>query len=37
VGGDRGFDVAAFVLRCRTLGITPHLAQHTTNLAGAAA
>jgi transposase len=30
VGGDRGFDEEDFVLRCRALGITPHIAQHTT-------
>jgi transposase len=28
VAGDRGYDVASFVERCRTLGITPHVAQY---------
>jgi hypothetical protein len=26
VGGDRGFDDEDFVLRCRALGVTPHVA-----------
>jgi len=30
VGADRGFDDEGFVLRCRAIGITPHVAQHTT-------
>lgn len=30
VGADRGFDDEDFVQRCRALGITPHVAQHTT-------
>jgi len=30
VGADRGFDDEDFVLRCRAIGITPHVAQHTT-------
>jgi len=28
VAGDRGYDVRHFVERCRTLGITPHVAQY---------
>jgi transposase len=31
VGADRGYDSAAFVSAMREQGITPHVAQHTTN------
>jgi transposase len=31
VGGDRGFDTRDFVSGCRELGITPHVAQNTSN------
>ena len=30
-GGDRGYDTADFVAGCRELGVTPHVAQNTTN------
>ncbi len=30
VGGDKGYDTAGFVTGCRGLGITPHVAQHST-------
>jgi len=30
LGADRGYDTEDFVLRCRELGVTPHVAQHTT-------
>ena len=30
VGGDKSFDVPAWVAAVRTMGITPHVAQHTT-------
>jgi transposase len=30
LGADRGYDTEDFVERCRTKGITPHVAQHTT-------
>jgi transposase len=31
VGGDKNFDVPAWVAAVRQMGITPHVAQHTTN------
>ena len=31
VGGDKGFDTEGFVRDCRTIGVTPHVAQNTTN------
>jgi transposase len=31
VGGDKNFDMPAWVAAVRQLGITPHVAQHTTN------
>lgn len=30
VGADRGYDTRDFVAACRTLGVTPHVAQHQT-------
>jgi transposase len=31
VGADKGYDSAAFVERCRQLGVTPHVAQYTNS------
>lgn len=31
VGADKGYDTADFVAGCRAMGVTPHVAQHTTN------
>ena len=31
VGADKAYDTTGFVARCRTLKVTPHVAQHTTN------
>jgi len=31
VGGDKNFDIPAWVAAVRQLGVTPHVAQHTTN------
>jgi transposase len=31
VGGDRGYDTQDFVEGCRALGVTPHVAQNTSN------
>ena len=31
LGGDRGYDTQDFVAGCRALGVTPHVAQNTTN------
>ncbi len=31
VAGDKGFDTADFIAGCRELGVTPHVAQNTTN------
>jgi transposase len=31
VGADKGYDTAGFVAECRDLGVTPHVAQNTTN------
>lgn len=31
VGGDKNFDMPAWVVAVRQMGITPHVAQHTTN------
>jgi transposase len=31
LGADKGYDTAGFVERVRTLGVTPHVAQHDTN------
>jgi transposase len=31
LGADKGYDTAGFVERLRVLGVTPHVAQHTTN------
>ena len=30
LGADKGYDTQDFVARCRQLGVTPHIAQHTT-------
>ena len=30
LGADRGYDAEAFVAELRSLGVTPHIAQHTT-------
>src|SRR5439155_22837131 len=30
LGADKGYDTQDFVARCRQLGVTPHVAQHTT-------
>jgi len=35
VGGDKGYDTRAFVNAMRTIGVTPHVAQNTTNRASA--
>lgn len=35
VGGDKGYDTRAFVEATRKLGLTPHVAQNTTNRASA--
>jgi hypothetical protein len=35
VGGDKGYDIGAFVRVMRSLGVTPHVAQNTTNRASA--
>jgi transposase len=34
LGADKGYDTAAFVQALRTLGITPHVAQHTKRTSG---
>ena len=31
VAGDKGYDTREFVADLRALGVTPHIAQHTTN------
>jgi transposase len=31
VGADKGYDIAGFVDGCRELGVTPHVAQNTSN------
>ncbi len=31
LGADRGYDTRNFVAGCRELGVTPHVAQNTTN------
>jgi len=31
LGADKGYDVAGFVAALRALGVTPHVAQHTTH------
>ncbi|HWT83935.1 MAG TPA: IS5 family transposase [Candidatus Methylomirabilis sp.] len=36
LGGDKGYDTAAFVVGCRALRITPHVAQHITETRGSA-
>ncbi len=36
LGGDKGYDTAAFVTGCRALAITPHVAQHRTAHRGSA-
>jgi transposase len=33
LGADRGYDAQDFVTGCRALGVTPHVAQHTTKRA----
>ncbi len=33
LGADRGYDTRDFVESCRSLGVTPHVAQNTTNRA----
>ena len=35
VGADKGYDTADFVADCRAIGVTPHVAQNTTNRASA--
>lgn len=35
LGADRGYDTREFVASCRELGITPHVAQNTTNRSSA--
>ncbi len=35
VGADKAYDMAQFVADCRALGVTPHVAQNTTNRASA--
>jgi transposase len=36
VGGDKGFDTADFVRECRTIGVTPHVAQNLGRKGGSA-
>jgi hypothetical protein len=36
VAGDKGYDTAAFVASCRTLNITPHVAQNERRPGGSA-
>jgi hypothetical protein len=36
LGGDKGYDTAAFVTGCRALAITPHVAQHVNAQRGSA-
>ena len=36
VGGDKGFDTAAFVAECRHMKVTPHVAQNTARPGGSA-
>jgi transposase len=31
LGADKGYDTADFIAACRERGVTPHVAQHTTN------
>lgn len=31
LAGDKGYDTRDFIAACRTLGVTPHVAQHTTH------
>jgi transposase len=35
-GADKGYDTADFVLECRHLGVTPHVAQNTSRRGGSA-
>jgi len=35
LGADRGYDTGQFVDSCRELGVTPHVAQNTTNRSSA--
>src|SRR5438105_2143837 len=35
VAGDKGFDTQDFIAGCRALGVTPHVAQNTTNRSSA--
>ena len=35
IGADKAFDTADFVQACREIGVTPHVAQNTTNRASA--
>ncbi len=35
VAGDRGYDTKDFVRECRAMGVTPHVAQNTTNRSSA--
>src|SRR5260370_36198704 len=35
VGADKAYDTADFVADCRAIGVTPHVAQNTTNRASA--
>ena len=36
VGGDKGFDTAEFVAECRSMNVTPHVAQNTGRPGGSA-
>ena len=36
VGGDKGFDTAAFIAECRHLQVTPHVAQNDGRRGGSA-
>ena len=35
VGADKAYDTAKFVADCRAIGVTPHVAQNTSNRASA--
>jgi len=36
VGGDKGFDAAEFIVECRHMNVTPHVAQNTSRPGGSA-
>lgn len=36
VGGDKGFDAAEFIDKCRYMNVTPHVAQNTSRPGGSA-